>query len=803
MDNTPDRNQIGTPLSKSKFEDSPVFNYINNLSPIKPVKSLHIAQTFQSLSFASLPSVFTSPHISSHKEYRFLGRHQYPDSSKPQFSSDDGEEDKTSTGVTSTVGRSTCCSPGDQENCEIGISIEEFNVEPPNERSKLSLKLPQSLQYVDCDKFSDATPRFAIKMEMVQASASLVKHSEEKPEERSVSMDTEPELQGECQLDQTKEVDSGCDWENLISDACDDVLIFNSSNESEACDTNDHKTVDLDATSFALLSHVHHDNSDSIHNTQPLGSMNNNLNQDPTIHPGEIENMEQKETDHTPQLLPCVYQNNQEIGDLSEKMDDKAGDCISFGSKVDTQQQRGMRRRCLVFEVAAHKKNLEDDSKSDSSTSMQTEGKYASDDKQLVPFKPGAGSASYVLPGIGLHLNALASTSKDFRAVKRETLTSGSRLISMPASVGSFDSLTAFRQKSLNQSLVPISAQGGFDSTSNAAEVVPVSLQTPAVEIGEEFNQSSPKKKRRRLENAGESEGCKRCNCKKSKCLKLYCECFAAGVYCVEPCSCHDCFNKPVHEDTVLATRKQIESRNPLAFAPKVIRNSESIPEVGDEGNNTPASARHKRGCNCKKSSCLKKYCECYQGGVGCSRNCRCEGCKNAFGRKNGYGPIETEEAEQEDEVSEFAEKDGLDKCQQIEVQEDEKECLDVGLHMTPFQICRSSIKAPFLSSGKPPRPSLVAVGTSPCRNTSLRKSGFLQPQLSLEKNFPVEQKDETPDILRGNCSPIGGVKIASPNRKRVSPPHNEFGLSPGQRRRKLILKSIPSFPSLTPPSHQ
>lgn len=27
----------------------------------------------------------------------------------------------------------------------------------------------------------------------------------------------------------------------------------------------------------------------------------------------------------------------------------------------------------------------------------------------------------------------------------------------------------------------------------------------------------------------------------------------------------------------------------------------------------TPSSARHKRGCNCKKSMCLKKYCECYQ----------------------------------------------------------------------------------------------------------------------------------------------------------------------------------------------
>jgi hypothetical protein len=39
--------------------------------------------------------------------------------------------------------------------------------------------------------------------------------------------------------------------------------------------------------------------------------------------------------------------------------------------------------------------------------------------------------------------------------------------------------------------------------------------------------------------------------------------------------------NKPIHEETVLSTRKQIEFRNPLAFAPKVIRMSDAGLETG------------------------------------------------------------------------------------------------------------------------------------------------------------------------------------------------------------------------------
>ena len=34
-------------------------------------------------------------------------------------------------------------------------------------------------------------------------------------------------------------------------------------------------------------------------------------------------------------------------------------------------------------------------------------------------------------------------------------------------------------------------------------------------------------------------------------------------------------------------------------------------------------------GCHCKKSRCLKKYCECFEGSVYCGPNCKCVECQN------------------------------------------------------------------------------------------------------------------------------------------------------------------------------
>jgi hypothetical protein len=111
----------------------------------------------------------------------------------------------------------------------------------------------------------------------------------------------------------------------------------------------------------------------------------------------------------------------------------------------------------------------------------------------------------------------------------------------------------------------------------------------------------------------------KKCHCRRSRCLKLYCECFAANVLC-DGCKCVDCENTQYHPDS---RRKAVQyklSRNRTAFEPKFKATSAVIGQ---------SEFSHIRGCNCKRSNCRKKYCECFQAGIECAQSCKCVDCAN------------------------------------------------------------------------------------------------------------------------------------------------------------------------------
>lgn len=126
-----------------------------------------------------------------------------------------------------------------------------------------------------------------------------------------------------------------------------------------------------------------------------------------------------------------------------------------------------MRRRCLDFEVLGKRKK-----------------DIADDDKQTLGDNKAESSSKCVVPGIGLHLNAIPMSSK---AIKINTRHEGSASVEV--------------QKSFPGSITPVHSQDIMQETlvqaeTEAGEGLAVEEETPKPLVFEELNQDSLQKKK-------------------------------------------------------------------------------------------------------------------------------------------------------------------------------------------------------------------------------------------------------------------------------------------------------------------
>ncbi|KAK2988898.1 hypothetical protein RJ640_002032 [Escallonia rubra] len=409
---TPEKNQlIGTPASK--FEDSPVFSYINSLSPIQPVKSINTSQTLNSLALASPPSVFNSSQISLHRETRFSRRNQITELSKPELS--DCENDAKSDMISDLVQLT-------------GNSARDNSAQTHHEHPELAVYLSKTLKYnfgsPDHSRLLQDVLKPGALQEIVSTPASVVQFSRDGSKDRYCMSESVINLQKTSQLEQNNEA-AGSDWWKVISDAADLLALDSSFNEEspekQDCQKLDSGKISRNVTSIQLPEKTNSDYP-KTQSVDPAALFENGDKKLHVLLSGEVANFKERD-----EAQENVYSTSL----------DKASYHADTTCKPSLHQQRSIRR--LVFELSGmHKTKPGYDCDSSFSALSHCESKLSFNENQKVSLRP-AGYSSSMLSGIGLHLNALASSSKNVSLTMHDARPSPGQLIGNPSPNSSFN----------------------------------------------------------------------------------------------------------------------------------------------------------------------------------------------------------------------------------------------------------------------------------------------------------------------------------------------------------------------------
>lgn len=129
----------------------------------------------------------------------------------------------------------------------------------------------------------------------------------------------------------------------------------------------------------------------------------------------------------------------------------------------------------------------------------------------------------------------------------------------------------------------------------------------------------------------GEQNNKIHCTCKKTRCVKKYCECYSNKIFCYN-CKCENCENKPnfindnIKDNNTINKKETEEEINEDKYNNST--NNKQISEtINDDINDN--NSKKLIICTCSKSGCNKNYCECFKAKVKCNNKCRCIKCLN------------------------------------------------------------------------------------------------------------------------------------------------------------------------------